>query len=491
MKFPTNIRKRGNYIYIRGYNHGKYFKEIVKYSPYLFVISEEESEYKTIDGKYLKKLNFATIKDANDFIKFNEDIYKIYGLRDWEYLYYYEKYPEGFEYDYNLLNIVSIDIETDSHEGYGNVELADKEITAITLVNKGKSISFGYFDYKSTDDKIYVRCKDEKQLLERFIQIWNTKKWLPDIITGWNCLGYDIPYLINRIKRLFDEEMANKLSPFGFIYEKTEIWRNGKVIKTYDICGISHVDYMAAYLKFAKNSRESYKLDYIAGYELGEKKVDYTSYGSLDSLYRNNFDLFMDYNIHDTFLIEKLEEKLHYIQQMVSIAFVQRVNIEQTLKTVKAWDIMIHNFLMDQKIAVPPLKEVTSSPSIMGGYVCNPDKGMYDWVCSIDFTSLYPSLAIQYNISPDTFVTLYRNSPSEEDIMYGDIEKFTKRLLEKNCCMSANGAIFKRDKRGFFPEILKKFFDGRKIYKNKMIEKKQELKEIEKELKKRNIKIDK
>lgn len=477
MKFPTNIRKRGNRILVRGYKNGKYFKESITYSPFLFTKTSENSEFRTIDNKSVKKKFFNTIKDANDYIKLNEDLEVIYGLREYEYVYYYETYKEGFEYDFNLLNIVSIDIETDSAKGFASVELADREITAITLVNRGKSISFGYFDYESTDNKIYVQCDNEIQLLERFIKIWNTKNWLPDIITGWNSAGYDIPYIVNRIKRLMGEDEALKLSPFGFIYEKTETWRNGKEFKTYDIGGISHIDYFAAYLKFAKNSRESYKLDFIAHYELGEKKVDYSQYGSLDSLYRNNFSLFMDYNIHDALLIEKLENKLHYIQQMVSIAFVQRVNIEQTLKTVKAWDIMIHNHLMDQKIVIPPLKESVINSSIMGGYVCDPKKGMYDWVCSIDFTSLYPSLAIQYNISPDSYVQLYKEHPSEEEMMYGDISKYTQRLQERNCCMATNGAIFKREKRGFFPEILKKFFDGRKIYKNKMKELKKQLKE--------------
>jgi DNA polymerase elongation subunit (family B) len=450
---------------VRGYEDGKPYKEVVPYQPYLFVHTDAESDYKTIHGRSVGKLDFSSMKEARNYIKRYKDVpnYQIFGFTNFEYVYIYDNFKKGLEYDSSLLNIVNMDIETDSKNGFPNIKEADKEITAITLAKKGQTISFGYFPYKNVNpNRIYIQCRDEKELLERFIQIWRTKKWMPDIITGWNIEFFDIPYIINRIRRILGKREADRLSPFGFIEDKVVRQKNGKEFTTYTISGCSIIDYYAAYKKFAMNERESYKLDYIAFVELGEKKLDYSQYGSLNALYEQNFELFMDYNIHDAVLIEKLEGKLHYIEQVISIAYVQRVNFENTLTTVKPWDVLVHNYLMDQKIVVPMFEADDDFDPIVGGYVKEPKPGLYRWVVCVDFTSLYPSLAMQYNISPDTFVKQLKQRPSVEEIFSGDITAFTEELIRRDVCMSANGCLFKRDKRGFIPSIMKEYFDERK-----------------------------
>ena len=343
------------------------------------------------------------------------------------------------------------------------------------MTMRGESISLGYFEYQSKEGRKYIKCADEKELLQTFIKIWVSEKWSPDIVTGWNIEFFDIPYLINRIKRILGNRYVEKLSPFGIINERVVVWKDGKEFKTYEIGGIAIIDYLPAYKKFSPNEKESYKLDFIAEVEIDEKKLDYSEYGSLDKLYRQNFKLFMDYNIHDAFLVERIEEKLHFIEQMISIAYVQRVNFEATITTVKPWDVLIHDYLMDEKNVVPPFVLADDEKTIIGGYVREPEPGMYEWVGSVDFTSLYPSLAMQYNISPDSFFNQFDFKPSLEEIISGDIAEFTEELRKRNLCMTPNGCLFSREKRGFFPSILKKYFDGRKVYKNMMKEYKKKL----------------
>jgi len=407
------------------------------------------------------------MKRARSYLYKNKDIHKIYGFTDFEYTYIYDNFKKGFEFNFGLLNIVNTDIETDSSDGFPDIQKADKQITAITLAKKGKTLTFGYFPYESTETKVYVQCDTERELLLKFIKAWNSVEWQPDIVTGWNIEMFDIPYIINRIIVVLGGQYAEKLSPFGIIEEKEIEQRTGKIVQTFSIFGISIIDYYAAYKKFAVNERESYKLDFIAEYELGEKKVDYSEYGSLHNLYVQNPQLYYTYNIHDAVLIEKLENKLHYIEQIVNIAYIERVNYENTLSTVKPWDVIVHNYLMDNRIVVPQISVKESDYRIEGGYVKEPLPGYYEYVVSVDFTSLYPSIAMQYNMSPDTFVQQFPFKKENitrqfEKIINGDMSEVTAELKRRDYCMTANGCLFKRDKRGFVPTLMKEFFDERK-----------------------------
>jgi DNA polymerase elongation subunit (family B) len=466
MLFYSYVCKKGNYIYEKGYRDGKPFKNKIMYKPYLFVDSKYNSEYKTIKDRPVTKMSFDSMSEAKAFTYKYKDIkeFKIYGLTNFEFTYIYDTYEKDFEYDYSLLNVVNTDIETDSSGGFPDIHLADKEINAITLAKKGKTVSLGFHEYHGT--KTYIKCIDEKDLLRKFLDLWVSKEWNPDIITGWNIEFFDIPYIINRITRVLGEDEANRLSPFKIIDKKEITQKTGKIIDSYTIFGVAIIDYYAAYKKFATNERESYKLDYIAEYELKENKLDYSEYKNLDELYRMNFTKYIDYNVHDAVLIERLENKLHYIEQIVNIAYIERVNFENTLSTVKPWDVIIHNYLMDQKIVVPHFDVEETNYKIEGGYVKEPVPGYYKNVVVVDFTSLYPSLCIQYNISPDTFVKQLEFNKSDvqgaiDKINNHPLEKLTEKLKEHNYTMTANGCLFKRDYRGFLPSLMKQFFDER------------------------------
>lgn len=404
--FYTNVFTRGNYIFVRGYLEGKQYQEKIHYNPYLFLPNNNGS-YKTIENKPVEKKIFESIKEAKLFIEQYKDVdnFEFYGLTNFTYTYIYDNFPLEINYDTSLISIVSLDIECKSDQGFPNIKLADQEITAITIRKNGKSFVFGCGDFITDDPNIYyVKCKNEYMLLSNFLKAWEFPSIKPDVITGWNILMFDIPYLYNRIKNILSEQDANRLSPWGLVREK-EVEFKGKINQTYDILGIANLDYYQLYRKFTFGNQESYKLDYIASVELGEKKIDYSEYGSLQDLYKNNYQKYLEYNIKDTVLVDKLEEKLGFIQLVLSFAYDAKVNYNDVMTTVRPWDIIIHNYLMDRKIVIPQSTENKMNKPLAGGYVKEPKLGMSRWVVSFDVNSMYPTNIIQFNIGPDTQIT--------------------------------------------------------------------------------------
>lgn len=472
MKFYTSVDSKNDRLYVCGYRDGKKFKEQLTYSPYLFLpTTNENSPYKTIHGEPVERQDFNTMQDARAFVGMRQKIKnsKTYGMTDYKFVYLYDQYPGTVDYDFSLLNVISIDIENDSEGGFADLDTADKEINAITLSKKVdgriRSICFGFFPYsQETEDRMYIQCKDEVELLNKFLRIWRSKTWLPDIITGWNNKFYDIRYIVNRMKRILPEGEFHKLSPFNWVAEEKVNQRDGKEFIGYNIFGVRIIDYYEAYKKYATGERESYKLDFIAEYELKERKTDYSQYGSLAKLYAQNKDLFYTYNIQDTELILRLEEKIHYIEQIVTMAYIAKVNYDNMLKTVKPWDVLIHNYLMDRGMVVPFFEESEDATTIMGGYVKEPVPGLYENVGTFDFTSLYPSVAMTFNISPDTFQGKTNKLFSIETLMGPMMPKYTDALEEKNLALTANGCFFHREKKGFFPAIMEEFFSERKRF---------------------------
>jgi len=475
MEFYTSIDSKNDQLYVCGYRDGKKFKEKITYQPYLFLpapdLPNNKSPYKTIFDEPVKRQDFATMSDARAFVGMRQKIKnsKTYGMTDYKFVYLYDQYPGVVDFDFSLLNVISIDIENDSEGGFADLDTADKEINAITLAKRQdgrmRSITFGFYDYSlDSEDTIYIKCKDEVELLNKFLRIWRSKAWLPDIITGWNNKFYDIRYIVNRMKRILPEGEFHKLSPFNWVAEEKVNQRDGKEFVGYNIFGVRIIDYYEAYKKYATGERESYKLDFIAEYELKERKTDYSQYGSLAKLYAQNKELFYTYNIQDTILILRLEEKIHYIEQIVTMAYIAKVNYDNMLKTVKAWDVLIHNRLLEQGMVVPFFEESEDTTTIMGGYVKEPIPGLYENVGSLDYTSLYPSSAMSFNISPDMLQGKTSKLFSVETLDGPMMPKYTDALEEKNLALTANGCFFRCEKEGFFPAIMKHFFAERKRY---------------------------
>ena len=465
MKFYTNFFQRGNRVFVRGYENGKPVEYIKKYKPYLF-LPKKDGFYRTLDGNPVDKIEFDSIPAAKEFIESYKEVsnFNYYGLTNFQYVFVYDTYQGEIQYDPSIVSVVSIDIECAADEGFPDIQKADKEITAITLRKNGKSIVFGCGDYVAhAPDIMYVRCKTEADLLSKFLDVWNHKTWKPDIVTGWNIEFFDIPYIVNRINNVLNEEEAKRLSPWRILDER-EIEFKGKQNQTFAPAGISVLDYYQLYRKFTFGNQESYKLDYIAQVELGEKKVDYSEYGSLLGLYKNNFQKFIEYNIHDCVLVDKLDAKLKFIEQVMALAYDAKVNYVDTMTTVRPWDVIIHNYLLDRRIVIPQF-EVDKTPfDLVGGYVKEPRIGINKWVVSFDLNSLYPHLIMQYNISPETFKGKASGMPSIDKMLEG---KF-KSMYDLS--YAANGCMYDKDKQGFLPALMEKMYNDRVEYKQKMIE---------------------
>lgn len=482
-KFYTNIDQHGSQILVRGYHEdGTPFQHREKYEPYLFTPANQETGYTDIYGNPVKRMDFQSIGEAKDFRKKYDNVegFNLYGLERYKCVYIYDNYRNQ-QADTSRINIVNLDIEVASDDGFPEPEDADKEVTAIGLRDRTKTVVLGCGDFENNDpNTYYMKCKNEIDLLDKFLTVWDHMK--PDVVTGWNTEFFDIPYLVHRIAKTaaLGEEALKRLSPWNLPLRKGSVFRPGsdKASTTYRIIGISSLDYLSIYKKFRLQPRESYKLDFIAETELGTKKIDYSEYGNLHELYKNNYQKFIEYNIRDIDLIFDLEEKLGFIEQVFTIAYDAGVNYEDTLGSVGIWDVIIHNYLMDQNIVVSNKPSSISDRQIEGGYVKEPIVGMHKWVMSFDLNSLYPHLIQQYNISPDTGLNKFDDlfhltaQASVDKILEEDID--FSELKNYDVTMTPNGKIYRRDRQGFLPALMKKMYDDRVLYKKKMLEAKQE-----------------
>ena len=475
-KFYTDVTlNRGN-ILLRGYDNGKRINYKIDYKPYLFIPSKTgNSEYRSIFGKPVDKISFDGVYEARDFIKRYEDVsgFEIFGLNKFEYTFINDYFPGEIKFDPSIINVGYIDIEVDSSSGFPDVKSAAKEVTAITIKRRDLIISLGCGDYDAPEGVIYIKCPNEAALLLKFLEIW--KQLDLDIISGWNVEFFDIPYLVNRITQIHGEEFANKLSPWEILYESTrEIM--GRPTQIYLPKGICILDYMQLYKKFTYTNQESYKLDHIAFVELGERKLDYSEFESLYDLYKQDFKKFMEYNIHDTLLVERLEQKLNLIGLAMTVAYDAKINFSDTFSPIRLWDTIIHNQLMNDKIVVSKAKNNIKIDTYAGAYVKDPLVGMHNYVVSFDVESLYPSLIVQYNISPET----YRGKMSR----YFTVDEYLnnclfntdipKLLKEQNLALTANSCMWDRDFKGIFPKLVETMMADRKRYKKIMLEAKRE-----------------
>jgi len=466
MAFYTNAFVRGDKVYMRGFDKGLRIKDVVEYKPYLFV-QKQGGKYSTLNGKSVDKIVFDSIRDAKDFIERYENVSNmdIYGLTAFAYLYIFDNFKGDIDYDPKLVNIGTLDIECAADEGFPDIQKADKELTAITIRCKGRNYVFGCGDFVTEDPNThYIKCNDEYMLIQKFLACWQALDL--DIVTGWNIEFFDIPYLINRIKLLFNDKEVKKLSPWGIFTEKNVEFR-GKENQSYNILGLSVLDYYQLYRKFTFGNQESYKLDFISQIELGKKKIDYSEHGSLLELYKNNFQKFIEYNIHDCVLVDRLDDKLKFLEQVMALAYDAKVNYNDTLTTVRVWDTIIHNYLLEQNIVIPQFKKQNDFESLVGGYVKEPKPGLSKWVVSFDLNSLYPHLIMQYNISSETFAGRI-DFPSIDYLLEGNWE-----YRDGMVAYAANGCTYRKDKQGFLPALMEKMYDDRVIYKKKMLEAKQ------------------
>ena len=486
MRFYTNVQMIGNQFLVRGYDNGKHvmFKE--EFSPTLFVPSKKESKFKTLDGENVEPIVPGSVRDCREFYKKYDDVdgFKIYGNDRYVFQYISEKYPEDeIKFDITKIKLITLDIEVASENGFPDTESASEEILTITIQDYATKniLTWGVKPFINKQSNVkYIECKSEYQLLQNFLDFW--VKNIPEVITGWNIQFYDIPYICRRLNRVLGEKIMKTFSPWGLVSEREVVIMGRKQI-SYDVGGITQLDYLDLYKKFTYKAQESYRLDYIAEVELGQKKLDHSEYDTFKDFYTKNWQKFVEYNIVDVELVDRLEDKMKLIELAITMAYDAKVNYADVFFQVRMWDNIIYNYLKKRNIVIPPKEKSAKDAKYAGAYVKEPKPGVYDWVVNFDLNSLYPHLIMMYNISPETLMDERHPTASVDRILTQQVSF----ELYKDYAVCANGAMYCKDFRGMLPELMEKMYNERVIFKKKMIAAKKEYektptKELEKEI---------
>ena len=471
MKFYTNIEQVANRLLVRGYEGGSPFSYRVPFNPTLYIKSKNYSEWKTLEGECVEPLSMGSINDAKDFVKRYREVedFDIYGNTRYLYQYITQEHPEDeIKYDTSKIRIFNIDIETAAENGFPDIETADQEILAISIKDSytGRIIVFGARPFDNKDSEVdYMHFRSEESMMTAFLEYWNEN--CPDVITGWNVQLFDIPYIARRIDRILGEKFTKTLSPWKLISSR-EIYIKGRRQVAYDLRGIATLDYLELYRKFTYTNQESYRLDHICMVELGARKLDHSEFDTFKEFYENDWQKFIEYNIHDVKLVDQLDDKMKLLDLAFTMAYDAKVNYEDVFSQVRMWDNYIYCELNKRKIAIPPKREATKDAKYAGAYVKEPKTGRYDWVVNFDLNSLYPHLIMQYNISPETLWETRHPSASVEGILNKKVQ------IDGEFAVCANGAQYRKDTQGFLPLMMQKMYDSRVIFKKRMIKAKQQ-----------------
>ena len=438
------------------------------FKPYGY-LPDDNGQFHSLDGIRLKKVPGNHRDNHKSFESdLNEEVRTLIDL------YYESDEPSKGHRDFFF------DIETAKDEnGYSTI---DDVRTAIT--------SIAYFDKASKDRRVLIldelgRIKEteiqgenyvleifrtEKALLTRFINKFAEIK--PTVITGWNTDGYDIPYMMGRCKKVLGAQSIKKFSPAGIVNQNT---KTGK----WKIFGVSSLDYIKLYKNFTYTELPNYRLDTVAKKELGRGKVEYD--GDLDTLFTEDIHKFAYYNMTDVDLIEEMDEKLQLLNLARSICHKGHVPYEDVYYASKYLDGAAIVDLKRNGFVAPNKQfrfvEDENEESLAGAYVMPPIPGLYKWIYDLDLTSLYPSIIMTANISPETKVAIIKDwnqecllKPAATQVQFtnGSYAQDVKQWLQdNNYSVTSNGAVYRNDKRGFLPTILEKWFNERVIFKDK------------------------
>ena len=491
MDFYTNVCRTRDKILVTGYQGNKKQKLQVNYRPKHFVPSKKgQTPYRSLDGRYLEVIELNSMGGARKFREKYDGVegFEIHGYDRYVYTYISDKFQGNIDWDFNKIKIATLDIECECEDGFPDPMIASEKVNALSIKPFRKdTIVFGIGPWQhDRTDVVYVECKNEFDLLQQFIKYWRTESF--DVITGWNVNSFDITYLCNRIDRLMGENEHRKLSPWNQSSCREFTTQGYQKQMVYDLLGVNVIDYLELYRKRTFSNQESYRLDHIANVELGKGKLDYSEYGSLHTLYRQDYAKFLEYNVRDVELVEELDNKLGFLELIMSQAYTAKCNYSDTFGMVKYWETIIYNFLKDQGIQTPPQRLKSGNDKtkpIVGAYVKEPQVGGHNWVMSFDLNSLYPHIIMQYNISPEKLIKGERKDVSIDRML--NKQNDLSYCKQTNTTVTPNGVQFSRDKQGMFPELMETFYEERKEWKGKMITFQKELQKCDDPKRKREL----
>lgn len=450
-----------------------------------------------------------------------------FGIRSPIDVYIRDNYWSNSGYNDNP-RIWYLDIETRADGSFPDPEIAEKEITLIQIFDSilDVMIVLGVRDYQpepgyELEYKVkYVKCSDEIDLLNKYIQVF--KKLDPLVVYAWNGLNFDYPYIYNRLKNVGLD--PNSMSNYGDVSYRSKKETNF-LENDFNAQGHFYIDMIVSYKKITVTNRAGYSLDYIANYELGEGKVDHSEFSTFDSFYTGDNYIIRDtpyedkvreeirqlkikeknnaltdtdktrlvnllqfqfvyYGIKDVYLLKRIDIKINMTNILLSMAQRMGCLFSDTLTTMKGWANYIANVCYQKRLALPGKTE-NSQPNIVGGFVRDPEQGKHTWVMSFDYNSMYPMNIVGFNMSADTFVPLakcpselrplimqYFNDQDEEKVLnYGNEvwDKVIPLLQKYKLSMGINGALFSVEQEGVIPNLVWDIYSQRKKDKKKML----------------------
>lgn len=483
-----------NEVFHRYIENGIRHEELVPFRPFIGVESpNSDCGVSSLYDVPLQIKQFEDIATYRSWKRENERMVPIHGDIKIETMFTASRYPDRPKVQWDSMHIDNIDIEVYSKGAFMPPDDAHDPISAICIqdiITKTYTV-FGWKHYKNTrEDVEYIHCDDEIDMLRAFLAWWVDRR--TDIITGWNTEGYDVPYIVNRVKKKLGATAVKKLSPVGKLKSKTFRDDFGQERTVFELVGIANYDFMKLYEKFNREPREGNSLEVIARAELGKGKLDYKSgeNRTLRELFENDFQQYIDYNILDTTLVGELEERLNFIHLGIMMTYMARGSFIDVFGTVGIWDAYAYNELIARKKLCPP-RRINAKEKFLGGWVEDPRRGLHGATMVKDLASSYPNNIIAHNMSPECLLDvstlplelrqlseLFKPTLcpitdtwfiSEHSFDMDWMHEHVQPLLKKyDVCMTAYGEFFRRDKVGFIPEVVEKIFDERKTVKKEM-----------------------
>ena len=471
---------RDQSITLFGWNeNGDRTRHECTFEPYLYV-EDPRGDKTSIFGTKVKKRSFTTGYNRYKFLQ-DSGVKRVFENAPPVQQFLLDTYGtenEKPEFNKHPIKYCFLDIETYSVDSFPDVDDPTHVCNVITCWDNfsKKFHTFGIKPYtgEGRDDLIYTFCKSEREMFIAFLNY--LEKQYPDILSGWNSEGFDIPYIINRMERILGQEYVDRMSPLRNVYYRMRKGMFGQEQKRYFADGVANLDYLDIYKRFCLKLRESYKLDAIGELELGQKKIDYEGM-ALHELADQDWNKFIDYNVQDVNLLVRLEEKLQYIPLLRMLSYVGLTTLEGAMGTIGVINGALCTRARSRgEIISTFVRSGNKDHKNPGAYVAEPKKGFQENIVSFDANSLYPNVMISLNTSPETKVGKVEKTTDDKVVIahnsgrHFELSKkeFVKFLKDEECALSKAGFLFSQKKQGIIPEFLEYYYNKRVVIKKEL-----------------------
>jgi DNA polymerase elongation subunit (family B) len=536
----SDVFKRGNKVYVRAIDQvtGERVRFQEEFKPFLYMKTNNVAAAvaRSLRDEPLERMDFDTINEFEDFQERYKDTegFKMYGCRDVAYQYIANNYPGKIKHVFKHVRGAILDIEVESGDievdasgkivnmtrgPFPEPEDANYPVTAVTVYDTKtkafitlglevfKGVRLGTYVHDKTQPKtgglkvVYKGFDDERALLIALVNLMSGIE--PDFISGWNSDTFDVVYIINRVKKILGDDWAKKFSPWNIIRQRTFTGSFGKDTVEYEIYGVTLLDFKALVEKHGYVELENKKLNTAAKHYLNEEKLNYDEAKSLTTLYFTNYQKYIQYNIQDVNLVVRMEAVNKFFELVYVLAYLCHCNPQDTMGTVQPWSAMLYAKL-HARGQEPELKSpYQGDTQYLGAFVQEPKPGRYKWGVSIDANALYPHMAMQFNMGPETILSdreaydvrmalvkeLDQELPTpyirqlKEHIRQGALinefyweEAYEFKTLKKlGLTMTPNCAFFRLDKQSILSETFEELYAERKVVKKEMLKHEQEL----------------